>query len=167
MFLGVGMSMAKLIHSFSFSWVNYIAGGIVILFGLLFFRRCSVLLFLYKTQSVRLASKSNSMQRFYPFLLGMSFALGWTPCIGPIFTSIVIMSASKDAYGLILMVVFVMGLAIPFLLVALMLERALLFLKSLKKYNRAIEIVSGLVLILMGILIMTNSLESLTNFLQN
>lgn len=77
------------------------------------------------------------------------------------------MSASKDAYGLILMVVFVMGLAIPFLLVALMLERALLFLKSLKKYNRAIEIVSGLVLILMGILIMTNSLESLTNFLQN
>lgn len=47
-----------------------------------------------------------------------------------------------------------------------MLERALLFLKSLKKYNRAIEIVSGLVLILMGILIMTNSLESLTNFLQ-
>ncbi|MGL2860139.1 cytochrome c biogenesis protein CcdA, partial [Helicobacter pylori] len=116
--------------------------------------------------SVGLASKSNSMQRFYPFLLGMSFALGWTPCIGPIFTSIVIMSASKDAYGLMLMVVFVMGLAIPFLLVALMLERALLFLKSLKKYNRAIEIISGLVLVLMGILIMTNSLESLTNFLQ-
>ncbi|WP_104761665.1 cytochrome c biogenesis protein CcdA [Helicobacter cetorum] len=165
-FLGVGMSMAKLIHSFVGGWVNYISGGIVLLFGLHFlglFRFA----FLYKTQSVRFTSKSNGMQRFYPFLLGVSFALGWTPCIGPIFTSIVMMSASKDTYGFLLMVVYVMGLAIPFLLVALMVERALLFLKSLKKYNRMIEIISGLVLVLMGVLIMTDSMKSLTNFLQN
>lgn len=95
----------------------------------------------------------------------MSFVLGWMLCIGLIFIFIVIMSVSKDVYGLIFMVVFVMGLVIFFLLVVLMLERAFLFLKFLKKYNCVIEIVLGLVFILMGILIMINFLESLMNFL--
>lgn len=95
----------------------------------------------------------------------MSFVLGWMLCIGLIFIFIVIMSVSKDIYGLIFMVVFVMGLVIFFLLVVLMLERVFLFLKFLKKYNCVIEIVLGLVFILMGILIMINFLESLINFL--
>ncbi|WP_104695463.1 cytochrome c biogenesis protein CcdA [Helicobacter salomonis] len=159
----LGASMARILHNFFGNmWVRVIAGGVVVLFGLHFL---GVLRwnFLYRTKALNLnmTAQKGILRHFLPVVLGMGFALGWTPCIGPIFTSIVLLSGSEQAYGLTLLGVFIAGFAIPWLIVALALNKALNLLKSVKRHMRAIEIGSGTILLLMGILIMSGQMESL------
>ena len=98
------------------------------------------------------------------FLLGLLFSFGWTPCIGPVLAAILGVAAGGGAafYGAFLMAVYALGLAVPFLVLALFSE---LFLGKIKRLNKVlpkIKIVGGVLVILMGVLLMTDSLNILS-----
>jgi cytochrome c-type biogenesis protein len=99
-------------------------------------------------------------------LMGIGFAAGWTPCIGPIYGSILALSASRTAWGdtTTLLIAYSLGLGVPFLLTAAMLNQTRGLLKRLQRHMRTIEIVSGVFLIFIGYLLFTNQLTVLAQF---
>ncbi|MDY3113599.1 MAG: cytochrome c biogenesis protein CcdA [Helicobacter sp.] len=146
-------------------FVRYIAGGILILFGfhiLGFFK----IPFLNYQASLKLESKFTFLRDFFtPFLLGVSFALGWTPCVGPILAAIISLASLDSANGILLLCLFTLGLSIPFLLSALLITYAFGALESLKKHLRVIEIISGSLLILIGFLVLSGGMGYISQFL--
>jgi cytochrome c-type biogenesis protein len=99
-------------------------------------------------------------------LMGIGFAAGWTPCIGPIYGSILALSASRSAWGDagVLLLAYSLGLGVPFLITAAMLNQTRGLLKRLQRHMRKIEIVSGIFLIFIGYLLLTNQLTMLAQF---
>lgn len=99
--------------------------------------------------------------------LGMAFAAGWTPCIGPILSTILIYAGNMDTIGkgILLLLIYSLGLAIPFLLTAFVIESFTKSLSQLTKYLPAISMASGILMILMGILMVTNKLTFLSGYL--
>lgn len=104
---------------------------------------------------------------FGSIILGMAFATGWTPCIGPILSSILIYAGSTNSVskGVLLLVFYSLGMAIPFFLTALLIQKLSVYLKKIYKYFPIISFVSGAVLIFMGTMIFTNKLIILNNYL--
>ncbi len=100
------------------------------------------------------------------FLVGLAFAAGWTPCIGPILASILMVAATEDTVlnGISLLLVYSMGLAIPFFLSSLAIHQFLTVFNRFKKYIRLFEIVTGLFLIVVGIMIYTNYMSVLGRY---
>jgi cytochrome c-type biogenesis protein len=98
------------------------------------------------------------------FLLGFAFAFGWTPCIGPILTAVLTMAASADtvARGVFMLAIYSAGLAIPFLLTALAINRFLRFYKRFRRHLHAVEVGSGVLLLFVGGLIFFNRLTWLS-----
>ncbi len=98
------------------------------------------------------------------FLLGMGFASGWTPCIGVTLGAVLssAVTAGTSAQGLALMVAYCLGLGIPFVVVALLLERATPLLRYASNHRRVIDYASAAVLVVMGVLLLTNRLAILS-----
>jgi len=95
------------------------------------------------------------------FLVGLTFAAGWTPCIGPILASILLVAATEDEvlHGIALLLTYSMGLAIPFFLSSLALHQFLVVFNRYKKYIRIFEIITGMLMVIVGVLIFTNNLS--------
>ena len=98
------------------------------------------------------------------FLLGFAFAFGWTPCIGPILSAVLVLAAASNtvARGVLLLAVYSAGLAVPFLLTALGLSTFMRFYKNFRKYLHAVELFSGVLLLFIGFLIFFNRLTWLS-----
>lgn len=133
------------------TWVNRIAGGAVILMGLLFLG-----LFPSLSGEKRLRARPDAGLWGAP-LMGIVFGLSWTPCIGPTYAAVVALSlnGASPARGAGLALAYSLGLGIPFVLFALLFERALGASRALSRHRRAISIVSGLLLIGIGVALMT------------
>ncbi|HBO83970.1 MAG: cytochrome C biogenesis protein [Deltaproteobacteria bacterium GWC2_42_11] len=103
------------------------------------------------------------------FLVGIGFAAGWTPCIGPILASILIIAAGSDTFlfGMLLMVIYSMGLAIPFLLTSFGINAFMKHFNRLKKHMRLISFITGSFLIVIGFLIYTNYFAIITGILNS
>jgi len=101
------------------------------------------------------------------FLLGFAFAFGWTPCIGPILTSVLALAATKDTVGqgILLLAFYSAGLAIPFLLTAVGIGRFLKFYQRFRKHLHTVEVFSGVLLLFIGGLIFFNELTLLSQHL--
>ncbi|HSN58414.1 MAG TPA: cytochrome c biogenesis protein CcdA [Clostridiaceae bacterium] len=101
-----------------------------------------------------------------PVLMGMAFAAGWTPCIGPILSSILIYAGSRGTVGegVLLLCAYSLGFAVPFLLTSLAIDRFLVYFRKLSKYIPAVSLASGLLLIVMGILVFTNNLTLINRY---
>jgi cytochrome c-type biogenesis protein len=97
------------------------------------------------------------------FVVGIVFAAGWTPCIGPILATILAVAATEGR-GVWLLLAYSMGLAIPFFLASLALHQFLVFFQRFKKHIRLFEIFTGIVLVIVGILIFTNSLVAISRY---
>ena len=97
--------------------------------------------------------------------LGALFAIGWSPCIGPVLGSILVMGASSQSVGVaaLLLVAYSAGLALPFLLAAVALPRMRPLMAALGRWHRGIEVAAGLFIVLMGILIFTNAFARLAS----
>lgn len=172
-FVLLGASMASLIGNiFTNRWFSIIAGAVIIIFGLHIMGVINIKFLNYQARA-DFGDEKNATGRwkkilhfFAPFLLGLSFALGWTPCIGPIFGSIIMLAGQEGGAfkGVSLMVVFAIGLGLPFLLSAILTSRALRLLNSVKKYFKIIEIVAGLLLILIGVAVATGDLGTLSSY---
>jgi len=100
------------------------------------------------------------------FLVGLAFAAGWTPCIGPILASILMVAAAEETvlHGIALLLTYSMGLAIPFFLSALAMHQFLVVFNRFKKYIRIFEIVTGVFLIIVGVMVFTNYLTVLSRY---
>ena len=106
---------------------------------------------------------------FSPVLIGMAFAFGWTPCIGPILGSILVLASTEQSLdkGILLLIFYSLGLAIPFILSGYLIQKFLIFSKSFKKNINLVSKLGGIVLLITGILILTNQLQALGFYLLN
>ncbi len=113
---------------------------------------------------------TNSNTRLYsPVLIGMAFAFGWTPCIGPILGSILVLASTEESLnkGILLLFSYSLGLAIPFILSGYLIQRFLIFSKNFKKNINLVSKIGGIILLITGILILTNQLQALGYYLLN
>ena len=111
---------------------------------------------------------TNSNTRLYsPVLIGMAFAFGWTPCIGPILGSILVLASTEESLnkGILLLFSYSLGLAIPFILSGYLIQRFLIFSKNFKKNISLVSKIGGIILLITGVLILTNQLQALGYYL--
>lgn len=103
---------------------------------------------------------------FSSIIMGMSFAAGWTPCIGPILSSILIYATSMNSVGkgVLLLVMYSLGLAVPFILTAMAIESFTRQFRSFSKYLPIISTISGVLMIIMGIMVFMNKLAILSRY---
>ena len=106
---------------------------------------------------------------FSPILIGMAFAFGWTPCIGPILGSILVLASTEESLsrGILLLLFYSIGLAIPFIISGYLMQKFLIFSKNFKKNINKISKIGGIILLLTGILIITDQLQALGYYLLN
>ena len=114
--------------------------------------------------------QTNVNTNFYsPILIGMAFAFGWTPCIGPILGSILALAATEESInkGILLLTFYSLGLALPFILSGYLIQKFLIFSKNFKKNTNLVSKTGGFILLITGILILTNQLQALGYYLLN
>ena len=114
--------------------------------------------------------QTNTNSSFYsPILIGMAFAFGWTPCIGPILGSILVLAATEESInkGIFLLISYSLGLALPFILSGYLIQKFLIFSKNFRKNINIVSKVGGIILLITGILILTNQLQALGYYLLN
>lgn len=140
-----------------------LSGLMVIFFGL-FTMGLVPLSFLNYEKRLQLRGRAPGL--FPSLLLGMGFSLGWTPCIGPILSSVLILASRSSTLwtGIGLLAVYSLGLAIPFLILTVFLKYLWKYFQGLYKYMPAIKVASGALLVVMGILILTNTFGYLAAF---
>jgi cytochrome c-type biogenesis protein len=142
-----------------------IAGVVVILFGL---HTMGILRipFLYQEKRAQVTQKPAGLVG--SAVVGIAFAFGWTPCIGPILASILSLAATEETLmaGMGLLVAYSLGLGIPFMLTALAFNQLILVFDKVKRHMRTVEIVSGLLLVAVGGLLITDSLTVLSSWFQ-
>lgn len=150
-------------------WIVRVGGVFVIIFGLFMIGILKIPFFNYllgTERKIKLPFKISPGKPLSSVLLGGAFAAGWTPCIGPIVGTILLLASTSATalQGGFLLFIFSMGLAVPFLIVAAALGTAISFLNKIKKYLRWVEILGGIFLILLGLLLFTNNLNLLVGY---
>ena len=102
-------------------------------------------------------------------LIGMAFAFGWTPCIGPILGSILVLAATEEnvKMGILLLTSYSLGLAVPFIFAGYLMQKFLLFSKNFRKNINLVSKIGGVILLITGILILSNQLQALGFYLLN
>ena len=143
-----------------------IAAGIIII--LLSLHIIGIINLKFLNYEKRIQTNTNS--HFYsPILIGMAFAFGWTPCIGPILGSILVLAATEENInkGILLLTFYSLGLALPFILSGYLIQRFLIFSKNFKKNINLVSKIGGIILLITGILILTNQLQALGYYLLN
>lgn len=143
---------------------NHIAGVLIILMGLLVLGAVKLPLL----QRERRFHLAHSWGKFGTLLLGMAFAFGWTPCVGPILSAILVFAASvgSASKGAALLFSYSLGLGVPFILSAVALERLVSTFGWIKQHYRTINAISGSLLVVMGILLFTGQLTFMSLWLQ-
>jgi cytochrome c-type biogenesis protein len=138
-----------------------IVGGIIIIIFGIHFMQIIQLPFLNRDTRYQIESYRPGVVGSY--VIGLSFAFGWTPCIGPILGSVLSIAASSETvtYGIVLLMLYSAGLGIPFLLAAYAINGFMRFLIKIRNYIRVIEIFTGVLLVIFGILILTNRIQEL------
>jgi cytochrome c-type biogenesis protein len=141
-----------------------VAGAIVILFGL---HTMGVLRidWLYSEKRVQVERKPRGV--FGAFVVGLAFAFGWTPCIGPILAGILAVAGSQDTVrqGINLLAVYSLGLGVPFLLTALAINHFFTAFAKIRRHYHTIEVISGLLLVGIGVLIFTDQFTIIARWL--
>lgn len=146
------------------SLFNKIAGVIIMILGV---HLLGVFRIRFLDYEKRFHTKSRPLGLFGSFLVGLAFAFGWTPCIGPILAGILLVASNQDTVtkGVVLLSSYSLGLGIPFFVTAVSFHTFLSVFGWIKKHFRTVEIISGVFLIIVGFLIFIGSFSSLTGFL--
>ena len=139
---------------------------IIIIFGLYL---TGIINFNFLNNEFRFYISKYSNNFSFPFIVGMGFAFGWTPCIGPILGSILALASLENSLsqGIFLLLVYSIGLGVPFMLAGYYMGNFLLFSKKARKSIMAIQKISGVVLIITGVLIFTSKLQTLGFYILN
>jgi cytochrome c-type biogenesis protein len=144
--------------------LSRIAGIVIVLFGL---HTMGVLRieWLYQTKQVQTTRKPAGF--FGALLVGAAFAFGWTPCLGPILTGILAIGASRDTVwdAVRLLAVYSLGLGVPFLITGLAINRFFGAMARIRRHYHKVELVSGALLVVIGLLIFTNRFTVIAQWL--
>ena len=137
---------------------------IIIIFGLYLL---GIVKFNFLNNEFKFYISKYSNSFFFPLIVGMGFAFGWTPCIGPILGSILALASLENTLiqGIFLLITYSIGLGIPFVLAGYYMGNFLVFSKKARKFISKIQKISGLILIVTGILILTSKLQSIGFYL--
>ena len=140
------------------------AGIIIILFGL---HLTGILKIKALYADKRLHNLKGGSSAWGAFVIGFAFAFGWTPCVGPILAVILGFAAEQDSVmkGIVLLAVYSLGLAVPFLLTSLGIERFLKFYGRFRAHMHAVEVASGGLLIVLGLLLVFGRFTVISNYL--
>lgn len=144
--------------------LTYVAGVIIIIFGL---HLTGILKINALYADKRLHSVKGSSSPLGAFVVGFAFAFGWTPCIGPILATILTFAAGEDTVGkgMGLLAIYSLGLAVPFLLTSLGVDQFLKFYGRFRRHLHAVEVTSGVLLIVIGALVLTRHFTVLSGYL--
>lgn len=141
-----------------------IAGVVIIIFGLHFIGVFRIPLLM---REARLDAGDRGGSAFGAYILGLAFAFGWTPCIGPILGAILSLSAQEESItrGTILMAFYAAGLGLPFILSAMFINRAMSVMNRLKHHMGLIEKTMGALLVLVGVMMLTGAFSRMSFWL--
>ncbi|HEX0543367.1 TPA: thiol-disulfide oxidoreductase-associated membrane protein CcdA2 [Streptococcus pneumoniae] len=151
------------------SWFQYLTGAIIILLGL---HQMEILHFkgLYKEKRLQLQGQGQNGKGYsQAFLLGLTFSFAWTPCVGPVLGSVLALAASGGSgawQGAGLMLVYTLGLALPFLLIALTSSYVLKHFRKLHPYLGILKKVGGFLIIVMGLLVLFGNASILSQLFE-
>jgi cytochrome c-type biogenesis protein len=162
--LGAGASaFGQLIQTYKHQ-LSMVAGVVIILFGLHFLGILKIPL-LYAEKRIHADMKGASLAGAY--VIGLAFAFGWTPCIGPVLATVLALAANEASLtaGVSLLFIYSLGLGIPFILAAVAIRPFLGFMQRFRRHLGTVEKVMGVVLVLTGILFLTGSLNFLGQWL--
>ncbi len=139
--------------------LRIIAGIVIIIFSL---QLVGLINISYLNLEKRFEAKK-SQNILFPYVIGLAFGFGWTPCIGPILGSILALASIEETLSraILLLSFYSLGLAIPFILSGYLIQRFLLFSKNFKKNINIISKIGGIILLVTGILILTNQLQAI------
>jgi cytochrome c-type biogenesis protein len=140
-----------------------VAGVLVIVFGL---HLTGILRIKALYADKRLHNVKGGNTPWGAFVIGFAFAFGWTPCVGPILSGILVIAAAQNSVGkgILLLTVYSLGLAVPFLLTALGIERFMKFYTGFRRHMHVVEVASGALLIALGILLVFGKLTLLSQY---
>ena len=155
----IGQVAARYKHTLSI-----VAGVVIILFGLHLTGIFKIKALYADTRMHNLKGGSTPLGAF---VIGFAFAFGWTPCLGPILTVILTLAAGEETLtkGILLLAVYSLGLAVPFLLTSLGIERFLKFYSRFRSHMHALEVASGGLLIALGVLLVLGRFTLISNWL--
>ena len=144
--------------------LRIIAGIIIIFFS---FKLLGIINLKFMNKDIRIFTDLYSNNFAFPFLVGAAFGFGWTPCIGPILGSILTLAAIEENFskGVLLLLFYSLGLAIPFVISGVLIDKFLLFSKNFKKHTFIITKGGGAILLLTGLAILSNQLQVLGFFI--
>ena len=139
--------------------LRIIAGIIIIIFS---FQLLGIINISYLNFEKRFDAKE-SRNVLFPYIIGLAFGFGWTPCIGPILGSILAIASIEETLtrAIILLIFYSLGLVIPFVLSGYLIQKFLLFSKNFRKNINLISKIGGITLLVTGILILTNQLQAI------
>jgi cytochrome c-type biogenesis protein len=145
-------------------WLTWIAGAVIIAFGL---HLTGILKIKALYMDKRLHAAGSGKSPIGAFVVGFAFAFGWTPCIGPILATILLAASKQDSVGkgVLLLWVYSLGLAVPFLLTSLGIGRFMSFYGWFRRHLHTVEVFSGVILIVIGALILTQHFTVINNYL--
>ena len=145
--------------------IRRIGGILIIVFGLYLL---GVLNISFLKMEHRFQFRSRPVGYVGSFLIGVAFAAGWTPCVGPVLGTILLYASTTDSMmnGVLLLTSYSLGLGLPLFLTALGVDRFLAYFKQARLYLWAVSTVSGVLLIIVGIMIYANTLTMITSFLE-
>lgn len=146
-------------------WLSRLGGVFVIAFGL-FMLHVIKIPFLNKETHFKPPKFFQQNTSLNSLLLGSAFGFGWTPCVGPILGSILLLASTSSTaiQGGFLLAVFSLGLAIPFVLIAAAIGSSSAIIQKLNKFTKSISIIGGIFLVLLGILLLTNNMGYLISY---
>jgi cytochrome c-type biogenesis protein len=141
-----------------------VAGVVIILFGL---HLTGIFRIKALYTDARLHRVKGSSTPLGAFVIGFAFAFGWTPCLGPVLSSVLTIAAEQNtlAKGIFLLAIYSLGLAVPFLLTSLLMERFLKFYSRFRSYMHGLEVAGGGVMIALGILLVIGRFTLISNWL--
>ena len=147
------------------NYLRIVAGTIIVIFSLQLLGIINIGFLNYEKKYYT----KKSTKPLFVFVIGMAFGFGWTPCIGPILGSILALASTEEniSRGILLLSFYSLGLAIPFILSGFLIQKLLLFSKNFKKNINIVLKFGGIILLITGVLILTNQLQVLGYYILN
>ena len=159
----LGVLLQSLLEAYAYdlrNYLGYIGGAVIIFFGL-------VMMGLVRIEALEKEYKLKVSQTRYmfvtAFLFGAAFAVGWTPCVGAVLGAVLTLAATNPGTAFPLMLVYSLGLGIPFLLTGIFISRAQRVISWLAPHLKTINFVFGIIMVLLGILVFTGYLVVVAN----
>jgi len=162
--MGASITFLGKLLLFNQQMLRKLGGVLIFVFGLHTLGVFKIKLFYREKKIIKFNITENS---FNPIFMGMAFAGGWTPCVGPILSSILIYAGNMETVGkgILLLVFYSLGLAVPFILSALAIGSLTKYIRKYSRFLPAVSIVSGILMLVMGVMIFINKVGILSGYL--